>query len=110
MELKRAFGKMLCWLRGERGFTQEDFSIVSSRTYISSLERGIYSPTLEKLDDIASVMKVHPITLLIGTYALKEERSVDELLSEVRSQIEGYGLVAGFDRLVESASQGDSRL
>lgn len=104
MELKRSFGKMLCWLRGERGFTQEDFSIVSSRTYISSLERGIYSPTLEKLDDIASVMKVHPITLMIGTYALKEQRSVDELLSEVRSQLDDYGLAAGFDGLAESES------
>jgi len=104
MELKRAFGKFLCWLRGERGFTQEDFSIVSSRTYVSSLERGIYSPTLEKLDDIASVMKVHPITLLIGTYALKEQRSVDELLAEIRSQIEYFELAEGLDCLAENGS------
>lgn len=77
---------------------------MSSRTYVSSLERGIYSPTLEKLDDIASVMKVHPITLLIGTYALKEQRSVDELLAEIRSQIEDFELAEGLDCLAKNGS------
>ena len=52
-----------------RGLTQEDFGLVSSRTYLSGLERGLKSPTLGKLEQIASVMQVHPLTLLALTYA-----------------------------------------
>ncbi len=35
-------------------------SLVSSRTYLSTLERGGKSPTIEKLDAIAKRMDIHP--------------------------------------------------
>ena len=58
-------------VRHARGITQEDFGLVSSRTYISSLERGTKSPTLGKIEQIASVMGVHPLALLVLAYARK---------------------------------------
>ncbi|MCK5921298.1 MAG: helix-turn-helix transcriptional regulator, partial [Methylococcales bacterium] len=70
MELKRAFGLALKQLRSERNLSQEDFSDISSRTYLSTLERGLKSPTLEKVDELASVLEVHPLTLLVGGYLL----------------------------------------
>lgn len=90
MELKAAFGKVLNWVRVRGRFTQEDFSVVSSRTYISTLERGIYSPTLEKLEDISSVLKIHPATLLVGSYAAKDGISVDEILARVKRELEEW--------------------
>ncbi|CDY78038.1 Transcriptional regulator, PbsX family [Caballeronia glathei] len=57
-------GQAIRIVRKARGLTQEDFSDVSSRTYLSSLERNMKSPTLEKLTQIASVLKVHPVTLV----------------------------------------------
>ena len=90
MELKSAFGKILSWVRVRGGYTQEDFSIVSSRTYISTLERGIYSPTLEKLEDISSVLKIHPATLLVGSYAAKDGLSTDEILARVKRELEEW--------------------
>lgn len=99
VELKSAFGRILSQLRVEQGYTQEDFSNVSSRTYISTLERGLYSPTLEKLDDIASVINVHPITLLIGCYALKENCSVEDVLASLLADIEGFRLEDAVTRL-----------
>ena len=57
-------GKAIRIVRKARGLTQEDFSDVSSRTYLSSLERNMKSPTLEKLTQIAAVLKVHPVTLV----------------------------------------------
>lgn len=87
MELKNAFGKILNWVRVRGGYTQEDFSTVSSRTYISTLERGRYSPTLEKLDDISSVLKIHPVTLLIGSYAAKDGLTADEILKRVTREL-----------------------
>lgn len=92
MDLKWAFGRVLQWMRVKQKLTQEDFATVSSRTYISTLERGRYVPTIEKLDAIAPVLGVHPVTLLVGSYALKENRSVAELLNQIAQEAEQMGL------------------
>lgn len=73
MSLNDAFGRALAEIRLARSLTQEDFSEVSSRTYISSLERGLKSPTIEKIDQIAGRLGVHPLTLLTSCY-LKQDR------------------------------------
>ncbi|AMN80599.1 helix-turn-helix domain-containing protein [Pseudomonas azotoformans] len=80
MELNIAFGLALKQIRNGRNLTQEDFAMVSSRTYLSTLERGLKSPTLEKIDQIAGVLGVHPLTILLATYADKESPDNVELL------------------------------
>lgn len=88
MELKQAFGAALKKLRSERKLSQEDFSDVSSRTYLSTLERGLKSPTIEKVDELATVMDVHPLTILVGCYLLRDNKaSLDELFSRVRTEL-----------------------
>jgi len=72
---KSSIEKALRVARHAKGLSQEDFSNVSSRTYISSLERGMKSPTLQKLDSLAGAMGVHPLTLL--TMAYLENPAVD---------------------------------
>lgn len=67
MAIKEAFGAALKARRLEQGLTQEDFSDVSSRTYLSTLERGRKCPTLEKVSDLACVLQVHPLTSCPGT-------------------------------------------
>ncbi len=52
MNLNEALAKALKQIRQTKGLTQEDFSFVSSRAYISTLERGLKSPTIEKLEQI----------------------------------------------------------
>ncbi|MEI1199550.1 helix-turn-helix transcriptional regulator, partial [Pseudomonas aeruginosa] len=54
MEVRDSFGKALRLVRQRRGLAQEDFSLVSSRTFVSMLERGATSPTLEKLDSLCT--------------------------------------------------------
>lgn len=68
MDTNQAFGLALRELRNSKDLAQEDFSGVSSRTYISTLERGLKSPTLEKLDQLASVLEIHPLTLMVKCY------------------------------------------
>ncbi len=68
MDIKKSFGKSLRAVRKARGLSQEDFSIASSRTYLSTLERGLKSPTLDKIDSLADRMDIHPLTLLTLTY------------------------------------------
>jgi transcriptional regulator with XRE-family HTH domain len=66
--LLKRFGLGLQRARKSRDLTQEDFSDVSSRTYLSSLERGIKAPTITKLDEIATVIGVHPLSLIAYAY------------------------------------------
>lgn len=68
--------------------SQEAFSDVSSRTYMSTLERDLKSPTLHKLTELCEVMEVHPLTLLTLAYAGDDTRKVDELLARVRQEFE----------------------
>ena len=88
MELKQAFGAALKKLRSERKLSQEDFSDVSSRTYLSTLERGLKSPSIEKVDDLATVMGVHPLTILVGCYLIQDNPiTLDELFSLIRTEL-----------------------
>lgn len=68
--------------------SQEAFSDVSSRTYMSTLERDLKSPTIHKLAELCEVMDVHPLTLLTLAYAGDNTRQADELLARVRQELE----------------------
>lgn len=90
MQTKAAFSKSLRKVRKARGLTQEDFSDISSRTYISQLERGQKSPTLEKIDALAKALKIHPLTLLSLTYLHAGGiRDPEMLLRRIRAELEG---------------------
>ena len=68
--------------------SQEAFSDVSSRTYLSLLERDLKSPTMHKLVELCEVMDVHPLTLLTLAYAGDSTRKTDQLLAQVRQELE----------------------
>ncbi|WP_458375996.1 helix-turn-helix domain-containing protein [Pseudomonas pergaminensis] len=89
MELKKAFGQALKQFRLARGLTQEDFSSISSRTYLSTLERGLKCPTLDKLEGLASVMEVHPLSVLAAAYHVKGDAGgLEALLARVRAEVD----------------------
>ena len=75
--IKNHFGAALQEARALTHVTQETFGGVSSRTYISTLERGLRSPTLQKVDDLSAVMGIHPLTLL--TLAYSKNASMEEI-------------------------------
>jgi transcriptional regulator with XRE-family HTH domain len=90
MEVKNAFAKALKQIRLNKGLTQEDFSNVSSRTYVSALERAIKSPTLDKIESLANVLKIEPLTLLTLTYMIKRnDVEADDLLQIINKEIIG---------------------
>jgi transcriptional regulator with XRE-family HTH domain len=89
MTLTKDFGKALKKARIARKLTQEDFSDVSSRTYMSSLERGIKSPTIDKIDSLAHAMDLHPLTLLVLTYSLNNDKlSTLKLLDKINNELD----------------------
>ncbi len=81
-----SFPAALRAVRRARGLSQEAFSDVSSRTYISSLERGLKSPTLNKLNELCQVMGVHPFTLLALAYGGSGE-GLDKLFAHVQREL-----------------------
>lgn len=76
MDIKEAFATALKQARSAKRLTQEDFSNVSSRTYVSTLERGLKNPTLDKIEDLAGVMRLHPLTLITLAYMI-ERNDID---------------------------------
>jgi len=88
MDIKRSFGEALRQARKARNMSQEDFSVISSRTYISSLERGLKSPTLEKVDIIAEEIGVHPLTLLALAYSKgSSSKPLSELIVQITNEL-----------------------
>ena len=88
MAAGNSLAKALKTVRKARGLSQEAFSDVSSRTYMSTLERDLKSPTLNKLAELCDVMEVHPLTLLTLAYAGKHPKRADQLLAQVRQELE----------------------
>lgn len=96
MTVKPSLPEALRRLRKARGLSQEAFSDVSSRTYLSSLERGLKSPTLNKLEDICAVLEVHPLTLLTLAYAAEDAQGARQLLAQVKQEVESLATDSDF--------------
>lgn len=92
---KSDVGRALRIARKAKGVPQEDFDLISSRTYVSALERGIKQPTVSKVDDLASVLKLHPLTLLALAYLERPtSAAVEKLAARVVKEIEDLGVAS----------------
>lgn len=87
MELQRAFGQALRGHRKAKGLSQESFTTISSRTYMSELERGLKNPTLAKIDELAQILGIHPLTLLVECYSLKDDSGIEEIVTRITSEL-----------------------
>ncbi|MDD2058441.1 helix-turn-helix domain-containing protein [Pseudomonas sp. GD03860] len=87
MDIREALGEALRRMRTAHGLTQEDFALVSSRTYVSTLERGKKAPTLQKIDDLAGRIGIHPLSLIVTAYLIQApESSMDDLITRLREE------------------------
>ncbi len=86
MELKYAFGQALRELRISKDLSQE--SIGASQSYVSDVERGLKTPSIEKLDEFASTIGIHPVTILAKSYLVKDRSlSAEDLMALVRKEL-----------------------
>jgi transcriptional regulator with XRE-family HTH domain len=72
MKVEEAFGLTLKNLRKSKGISQKKLAIESEleRTYISMLERGIKSPTINTVFKLASSLEIKPFLLIEQTEEL----------------------------------------
>ncbi len=70
-DIRDIFRINLRYYRIKNKMTQEDLAVKSDLTdkYISDLERGIFSPSLEKLDMLAEALNIDTYLLLKGDNA-----------------------------------------
>ncbi len=66
MEIRETFAKNLRRLRQSKGLSQEELAHRADldRTYISSLERSIYSPSIDVVYRLSTVLGVEAADLL----------------------------------------------
>ena len=69
MDIRKEFGQRLKLLRKHRKMSQDAVSIASGidRSFLSEIETGKCSPTLDTINRIAKALNVHPGELLIFT-------------------------------------------
>lgn len=85
MDTRKAFGAALSSAKESRQISYSDFG--GSRTYVHSLVKGQYTPTVDKLFEIAKVLDVNPVSLLIETYLnLNPDTAFEDLISNIRSE------------------------
>ena len=85
---RNSFANALRKLRKAKGLSQEAFSLASSRTHISALERGIKKPALDTVEELAEVLSVHPLTLLTLAYANETlDESAESLMVRVQKEL-----------------------
>ncbi|MDM9646685.1 helix-turn-helix transcriptional regulator [Rhizobium sp. S163] len=66
MEIREIFARNLRRARQAQGLSQEDLAHKAEidRTYVSSLERGIYSPTIEVVERLAIALGIETADLI----------------------------------------------
>ena len=86
---QNSFSQALKTARRARNLSQEAFSQVSSRTYVSTLERGLKTPTISKVDELAVVLGIHPLTLLTLSYMKSgHHKEITRLMDDVSKELQ----------------------
>jgi transcriptional regulator with XRE-family HTH domain len=78
--LEKSFGKVITQLRKDLGISQEELGFRSGyhRTYISQIERGIKSPSLKTIFNLAKALDIKPSELINRVQCFSPQVSVRE--------------------------------
>jgi transcriptional regulator with XRE-family HTH domain len=91
LELKRAIGNSIKSYRLKREISQE--SLGPSQPYISNLEAGRGSASLDKIEQMADVLGVHPISIIVAGYLTSNEHAnKEQLLERIQTELAEIGL------------------
>jgi transcriptional regulator with XRE-family HTH domain len=92
MSLRIAYGSTLKFLRARQDASQEDLGHAIDRSYISRLERGERSVTLDVSHSLAEALYVDPLTLLVLTYAAERGQTPQQVVDHLLSDLAANGL------------------
>ncbi|QLL10697.1 helix-turn-helix domain-containing protein [Pseudomonas chlororaphis] len=84
MERKVAFGLALKKIRLNKGLAQE--ALAPSQAYVSEVEAGKKSPSIEKVEDLAVALGIHPVTLFARSFLMNGE-DLAPLVQRIESEL-----------------------
>jgi len=78
MGLRANFSRNLRKIRMAKGLSQEDVALEASvnRTYLSDLEREVYSASLDLVERVAAALDVDPLDLLKPPSVLLKDKRI----------------------------------
>lgn len=92
MSLRNSFAAVLRLLRHQKGMTQSDISKTVAQSHVSQLESAKTTATIDVSCELASAMKIQPVSLITLALACYDQRTPREILSEVLAELEELGL------------------
>lgn len=87
MTLREAFASALQFLRARQGLSQHDIAPSVAQSYVSRLEAGKRSVSLEMSAELADAIGLHPLSFLALVYAAKDGRPAHEILKLTEQQL-----------------------
>jgi transcriptional regulator with XRE-family HTH domain len=88
MASKQALGRAVRAARKSAGLSQDDLTLVTARSFISAIERGAKSPTVDKLSEICSVLGFSPAAVLGAASIIERGSKSAEGATALSEQIE----------------------
>lgn len=85
--MKVPLAAILRALRAHKGLTQESIPEGSNRQYLSQLEHGKSSPTLDKLQDLSEAYGASPLLLVGAATLIQEGITVDAIVERFAEQM-----------------------
>lgn len=90
-ELKRAIGTSVKSYRLKREIPQE--SLGPSQPYISSIEAGRGSASISKIEQMADVLGIHPVSIILAAYLTSSDDVIkDKLFERIHVELAEIGL------------------
>lgn len=90
MSLRIAYASALRFLRKRSEVSQQQLAPAANPSYVSRLEAGARSVTLDVSQELANALNVDPLTLLVLAYAAERDQTPEEvmkhLLGDLRAQ------------------------
>jgi transcriptional regulator with XRE-family HTH domain len=88
MSIKASVATMLKAIRKAHGLSQRDLAEVSSRIYVSKLQRGQSSPTLEMMATLSAPLGLSPLTLVAVTIGAETSQPIRSLIRRMEKEID----------------------
>ncbi|WP_122439452.1 transcriptional regulator [Pseudomonas viridiflava] len=93
MSLRIAYGSALKFLRARQDSSQENLGHAIDRSYISRLERGERSVTVDVSHSLAEALQVDPLTLLVLAYAAERSQTPQQVVDHLLGDLTSNGLM-----------------
>ena len=94
MSLRIAYAAALRFLRKRSNVSQQQLAQAANPSYISRLESGTRSVTLDVSQEVAKALGVDPLTLLVLMHASERNQTPQEVLDHLQNDLNANGLLS----------------